>query len=53
MPGVDLNDTAALEEMDDLDASDRAAVILPDVNVLIYAFRSDTPHHALCRQWLE
>jgi toxin-antitoxin system PIN domain toxin len=27
-------------------------VILPDVNVLIYAFRSDTPHHALCRQWL-
>jgi toxin-antitoxin system PIN domain toxin len=27
-------------------------VILPDVNVLIYAFRADTPHHALCRQWL-
>jgi toxin-antitoxin system PIN domain toxin len=27
-------------------------VILPDVNVLIYAFRKDTPHHAICRQWL-
>ena len=28
-------------------------MILPDVNVLIYAFRVDTPHHALCRSWLE
>ncbi len=27
-------------------------MILPDVNVLIYAFRRDTPHHALCRDWL-
>lgn len=25
---------------------------LPDVNVLIYAFRRDTPHHAACRDWL-
>jgi toxin-antitoxin system PIN domain toxin len=27
-------------------------LILPDVNVLIYAFRSDTPRHALCQSWL-
>ncbi|MFZ5693555.1 MAG: type II toxin-antitoxin system VapC family toxin [Pseudomonadota bacterium] len=28
-------------------------MILPDVNVLIYAFRPDTPQHAICRAWLE
>ncbi len=27
-------------------------MILPDVNVLIYSFRRDTPHHAACRGWL-
>jgi len=27
-------------------------VILPDVNVLIYAFRSDSPCHQLCNSWL-
>jgi uncharacterized protein len=27
-------------------------VILPDVNVLIYAFRSDLPEHRLCHSWL-
>jgi toxin-antitoxin system PIN domain toxin len=27
-------------------------MILPDVNVLIYAFRQDVPRHALCRAWL-
>jgi toxin-antitoxin system PIN domain toxin len=27
-------------------------VILSDVNPLIYAFRVETAHHALCRQWL-
>jgi toxin-antitoxin system PIN domain toxin len=27
-------------------------MILPDVNVLIYAFRKDTPQHAVCRPWL-
>jgi uncharacterized protein len=27
-------------------------MILPDVNVLIYAFRQDVPHHVLCRAWL-
>jgi toxin-antitoxin system PIN domain toxin len=27
-------------------------VILPDVNVLIYAFRRDLPHHEICRAWL-
>ncbi len=27
-------------------------MILPDVNVLIYAFRSDSPRHAVCRSWL-
>ncbi len=25
----------------------------PDVNVLVSAFREDTPHHRLCRRWLE
>ncbi len=28
-------------------------MILPDANVLIYAFRADTSHHAQCRRWLE
>jgi toxin-antitoxin system PIN domain toxin len=28
-------------------------VILPDVNVLIYAFRPDASHHEVCRPWLE
>ena len=27
-------------------------MILPDVNVLIYAFREDTPRHVTCRSWL-
>ena len=27
-------------------------MVLPDVNVLIYAFRRDVPQHAVCRQWL-
>jgi hypothetical protein len=26
---------------------------LPDVNVLIYAFRRDVPEHAVCRPWLD
>ena len=28
-------------------------MILADVNVLIYAFRQDTPQHAVCHHWLE
>jgi toxin-antitoxin system PIN domain toxin len=28
-------------------------MILPDVNVLVYAFRDDTPHHPICRAWLD
>lgn len=28
-------------------------MILPDVNVLIYAFRKEVPHHQLCRVWLD
>jgi uncharacterized protein len=28
-------------------------VILPDVNVLIYAFRQEVSEHALCRKWLD
>ena len=27
--------------------------MLPDVNVLVYAHREDSPHHAGCRDWLE
>ena len=27
-------------------------MILPDVNVLIYAFRRDLPQRAMCRAWL-
>lgn len=27
-------------------------MILPDVNVLIYAFRKDVPEHATCNPWL-
>jgi toxin-antitoxin system PIN domain toxin len=28
-------------------------VILPDVNVLLYAFRRDAPSHQACRRWLD
>jgi uncharacterized protein len=28
-------------------------VVLPDVNVLVHAHRSDSVHHAACRGWLE
>lgn len=28
-------------------------MILPDVNVLVYAFRADTPHHSSCARWLQ
>jgi hypothetical protein len=28
-------------------------MILPDVNVLVHAFRSDSPHHETCRAWLD
>ncbi len=28
-------------------------MILPDVNILVQAFRSDAPHHAVCRKWLD
>jgi toxin-antitoxin system PIN domain toxin len=28
-------------------------MILPDVNVLIYAFRKDSGEHAICRPWLD
>ena len=28
-------------------------MILPDVNVLIYAFRQDAPYHVVCRPWLD
>ncbi len=28
-------------------------MILADVNVLIYAFREDTPHHRVCKHWLD
>ena len=27
-------------------------MILPDVNVLVYAFRTEVRHHAICRSWL-
>jgi toxin-antitoxin system PIN domain toxin len=27
-------------------------MILPDVNVLIYAFRPDAPQHSICNPWL-
>jgi toxin-antitoxin system PIN domain toxin len=28
-------------------------VILPDVNVLIYAFRADAPRYMVCKSWLD
>ena len=28
-------------------------MILPDVNVLIYAFRKNSPYHDVCKPWLE
>ena len=28
-------------------------MILPDVNVLVYAFRPDSEHHRACRVWLD
>jgi len=31
----------------------KGPVILPDVNVLVYAHREDTPNHTAYREWLE
>lgn len=28
-------------------------MVLPDVNVLVYAHREETAHHGACRDWLE
>ncbi len=28
-------------------------MILPDVNILVHAFRTDSPDHDLCHSWLE
>jgi toxin-antitoxin system PIN domain toxin len=28
-------------------------MVLPDVNVLVYAFRVESPHHAACKRWLD
>ena len=28
-------------------------MVLPDVNVLVYAYRSDSPRHRECLQWLD
>lgn len=28
-------------------------MILPDINVLVEAFRHEAPHHSSCRSWLE
>lgn len=28
-------------------------MMLPDINVLIYAFRIDAPRHSVCRAWLD
>ena len=28
-------------------------MVLPDVNVLVYAHREDSSHHVACRDWLE
>ena len=28
-------------------------MILPDVNVLIYAFRADSARHSICKPWLD
>ena len=28
-------------------------MVLPDVNVLVYAHREDSAHHGVCRDWLE
>jgi toxin-antitoxin system PIN domain toxin len=28
-------------------------VIVPDINLLVYAYNSDAPHHARARSWLE
>ena len=28
-------------------------MILPDVNVLIYAFRADSSRHSICKSWLD
>jgi toxin-antitoxin system PIN domain toxin len=28
-------------------------VVLPDVNVLVYAHREETAHHRVCREWVE
>jgi len=53
MPGIELDETAALEEMDDLGRSERLKWVLADINVLIYAFRQDSARHTVCTPWLD
>ena len=36
-----------------LDGRGRTLLILPDVNVLVYAFRTDAPEHSQHKLWLE
>jgi hypothetical protein len=31
----------------------KSSVILPDIDVLVYGHREDTPNHAAYREWLE
>ena len=56
MPGFEADPFHATQEIDDLEyierAEPRVRMILPDVNVLVYAFRKDVPQHAVCRLWL-
>ncbi len=52
-PEIDLDNSGALQEMDDLDIRPPARMILPDVDVLIYAFRKDSPRHRDSKPWLD
>lgn len=41
-----------LEPVERSRGSDARTVILPDVNILVHAFRQDSSEHHLCRSWL-
>ena len=55
-PGVDaerLNQLLDELEVQDFRSRQRGAVTVPDVNLLVYAYNADAPHHAAAKRWFE
>ena len=53
MPGINLDEFGRLAGAGGSGSGRTAPVILPDVNVLIYAFRANSARHSICKRWLD